>query len=60
LTWYFAYVGTHARPYIQPEADAWFKRLLDPTSADYLLDQPDFYVIYVDMVACGVKLADKK
>ncbi|MDQ2996008.1 MAG: methyltransferase domain-containing protein [Chloroflexota bacterium] len=59
LAWYFAYVGTHVRPYIQPEAGAWFKRLLDPTSVNYLLDQPDFYVIYVDMVARGVKLRDR-
>jgi ubiquinone/menaquinone biosynthesis C-methylase UbiE len=56
LTWYFAYLGAQVRQYIRPKAGAWFDRLLDPRSADYLLDQPDFYVIYVDMVARGVKL----
>src|SRR5215213_7720966 len=55
LAWYFADLGAHARPFIQPDAAAWFERLLDPTSAEYLLDQPDFYVIYVDLVARGVK-----
>jgi ubiquinone/menaquinone biosynthesis C-methylase UbiE len=60
LAWYFAYLGTQAQPYIQPDAGAWFERLLDPTSADYLLDQPDFYVIYVDIVARGVKLQDSR
>ena len=58
LAWYFADLGTHARPYLQPHVSAWFERLLDPTSADYLLDQPYFYVIYIDMVARGVKLQD--
>ena len=58
LAWYFAVLGTHARPYLQPDVGAWFERLLDPTSADYLLDQPDFYVIYLDMVARGVKSQD--
>ena len=56
LASYFAYLSAHARPYIQPDASAWFERLLDPASSDYLLDQPDFYVIYIDMVAQGVKL----
>src|SRR4051794_19038890 len=28
LAWYFAYLGTHARPYIQPDVGAWFERLL--------------------------------
>jgi ubiquinone/menaquinone biosynthesis C-methylase UbiE len=58
LAWYFAYLGIQAQPYIQPDTGAWFERLLDPTSADYLLDQPDFYVMYVDIVARGVKLQD--
>jgi len=58
LAWYFAYLGRHARPYLQPEVGAWFKRLLDPASAEYLLDQQDFYVIYSDLVARGVKLPD--
>jgi hypothetical protein len=58
LAWYFAYLGSHARPYLRPDAGVWFERLLDPVSAEYLLDQPDFYVIYNDMVACGVKLQD--
>jgi ubiquinone/menaquinone biosynthesis C-methylase UbiE len=56
LAWYFADLGSHARTYIQPDAGAWFERLLDPTSTEYLLDQPDFYAIYIDMVARGVKL----
>jgi len=60
LAWYFAYLGTQVQPYIQPDAGAWFERLLDPRSADYLLDQPDFYVIYVDIVARGVKLQDSR
>jgi len=58
LAWYFGYLGRHARPYLQPDAGAWFERLLDPASAEYLLDRPDFFVIYNDMVARGVKLQD--
>jgi SAM-dependent methyltransferase len=58
LAWYFADLGAHAQTYLQPDARAWFERLLDPTSAEYLLDQPDFYVIYINIVACGVKLLD--
>jgi ubiquinone/menaquinone biosynthesis C-methylase UbiE len=58
LAWYFADLGSHARIHLHPDAGAWFERLLDPTSAEYLLDQPDFYVIYIDMVARGVKLQD--
>jgi ubiquinone/menaquinone biosynthesis C-methylase UbiE len=58
LACYFAELGKQARPYIQPDAAAWFERLLDPRSPDYLLDRPDFYVIYIDMVARGIKLQD--
>jgi SAM-dependent methyltransferase len=60
LAWYFAVLSSHARPYLKPDVGAWFERLLDPTSAAYLLDQPDFYVIYIDMVARGVKLGDQR
>lgn len=60
LAWYFAELGTQVQPYLHPDVGAWFERLLDPASADYLLDQPDFYVIYIDIVAHGVKLQDGK
>lgn len=56
LAWYFAALSAHARPYLQPDTIAWFDRLLDPSSGDYLLDRPDFYVIYLGMVAHGVKM----
>jgi ubiquinone/menaquinone biosynthesis C-methylase UbiE len=56
LGWYIAYLAAHVRPYLQPDTGAWFERLLDPASAEYLLDQPDFYVIYSDIVASGVKM----
>jgi hypothetical protein len=55
LAWYFAYLDTHARPYLQPNARVWFEQLFNPTSPAYLLDQPDFYVIYMDLLARGVK-----
>jgi SAM-dependent methyltransferase len=58
LAWYFADLSSHVRPYLQTDERAWFERLINPTSADYLLDQPDFYAIYIDMVAHGVKLQD--
>src|SRR4051812_8034249 len=59
LAWYFAVLSSHARPYLKPDMDVWFERLLDSTSTTYLLDQPDFYVLYIDMVARGVKLSDQ-
>jgi SAM-dependent methyltransferase len=56
LAWYFDDLSARARPYLEPDTGAWFERLLDPASEDYLLDQPNFYVIYIGMVARGVKL----
>jgi SAM-dependent methyltransferase len=55
LRWYFDDLGCRARPYLVPEHRAWFDRLLDPASREYLLDQPDFYVTYIGMVARGYR-----
>ncbi|HJZ46252.1 MAG TPA: methyltransferase domain-containing protein [Roseiflexaceae bacterium] len=56
LAWYFGDLNARARPYLEPDTSAWFDRLLDPRSCDYLLDRPDFYVIYIGMLARGVKM----
>jgi SAM-dependent methyltransferase len=55
LGWYFAELAERARPQLDPLMRAWFDRLLDARSGAYLLDQPDFYVIYLNMVARGIK-----
>jgi ubiquinone/menaquinone biosynthesis C-methylase UbiE len=57
LSWYFDDLRARARPYLPPDIGAWFERLLDPASEEFLLDQQNFYVIYIGMVARGVKPA---
>jgi SAM-dependent methyltransferase len=55
LTCYFADLSAHVRSLLELRTRAWFDQQLDPHSALYLLNRPDFYVIYVGMVAKGVK-----
>jgi ubiquinone/menaquinone biosynthesis C-methylase UbiE len=57
LSWYFDDLRARAGPYLPPDTGAWFERLLDPASEEFLLDQQNFYVIYIGMVARGVKPA---
>lgn len=53
LTAYFRDLGSRAKPYLDGEARHAFDMLLDPASSLFLLDQPDFYVTYVYMLAVG-------
>ncbi|HEU5103529.1 MAG TPA: methyltransferase domain-containing protein [Roseiflexaceae bacterium] len=55
LSWYFDDLSARARPYLPPDSGAWFDRLLNPASQDYLLNQEYFYVIYIGMLARGIK-----
>jgi len=43
-----------ARAYLAPDALALFDQLLDPTSSRCLFHRPDFYVIYINLVARAV------
>jgi SAM-dependent methyltransferase len=54
LTRYLEDIGSRARAYLAPDALALFSQLLDPTSSRYLLQRPDFYVIYINLVARAV------
>ncbi len=54
LTWYLSDLSRRARPYLAPSMRKRFDSLVDPRSAMFLLKQPDFYVTYIDMLACGV------
>lgn len=55
LTWYFQDLGTRARPYLEPTTRDWFDMLFNPESELCLLTRPDFYAMYIDMLACGSK-----
>jgi len=60
LTWYLEDLGSRARAYLAPDARALFDQLLDPTSSRCLFDRPDFYVIYINLVARATKPSAKK
>lgn len=51
LIWYFDDLCARARPYLTPADRDRLDRLLDPASPAYLLDQPGFYVICIDILA---------
>lgn len=57
LIWYLEDLGSRARPYLAADARAIFDQMLDPTSQHWMLDRPDFYVIYINLVACATKPA---
>lgn len=52
---YLQDIQSRAHAYLQPDMQRWFEQLVDPASPLYLLHQPDFFVTYIDLVACGVK-----
>jgi hypothetical protein len=52
---YLQDIQSRAHPYLQPDMQRWFQQLVDPASPLYLLNRPDFFVTYIDLVACGVK-----
>jgi ubiquinone/menaquinone biosynthesis C-methylase UbiE len=56
LTAYFQDLNARARPYLDAAARESFDLLLNPESALFLPDRPDFYIIYIDMLAVGCKL----
>ncbi|NJL32735.1 MAG: hypothetical protein HC893_01360 [Chloroflexaceae bacterium] len=55
LLWYLNDIASRARPYLDDMACILLDRLIEPASPMYLLQQPDFYVTYINMVACGIK-----
>jgi SAM-dependent methyltransferase len=42
-------------PLLEPGPRVRLAALTDPTSEAYLLDDPDLFVTYIDLLACGVK-----
>jgi ubiquinone/menaquinone biosynthesis C-methylase UbiE len=55
LTWYLHDLAERVRPYLDQAARDSFELLLKPDSELFLLDQPDFYVIYIDILALARK-----
>lgn len=53
LASYLRDLGQRARPLLEPGLRARFDELVAPGSPGYLLDQPGFYVTYIDMLACA-------
>jgi hypothetical protein len=54
LAGYLADLGSRARAYLAADALALFDQLRDPTSSGCLFHRPDFYVIYINLVARAV------
>jgi len=54
LSGYLEDLGSRARAYLAPDALVLFNQLIDPTSSDCLFHRPDFYVIYINLVARAV------
>ncbi|NJM08699.1 methyltransferase domain-containing protein [Candidatus Gracilibacteria bacterium] len=46
-------LAARARPFLTANECAWLDQLITPGTADYMLDQSDFYVTYLSMVALG-------
>ncbi len=55
LTLYLHDLAERVRPYLDNATRASFELLLNPASELFLLDQPDFYVIYIDILALARK-----
>jgi SAM-dependent methyltransferase len=55
LSAYFDDLGHRARPRLDAHQQQQFDALFTPGSPDHLIDQPDFYVTYIDLVAYGRK-----
>ncbi|NJN16486.1 MAG: methyltransferase domain-containing protein [Oscillochloris sp.] len=55
LQWYLQDVAERACAFLEPALRTRFQRLIDPASPTYLLDQPDFTVTYLDLLALGRK-----
>lgn len=53
LAGYLHDLGERARPLLEPALRAQFDELVTPGAPGYLLDQPGFYVTYIDMLACA-------
>lgn len=56
LEWHLAEMRARAWPYLDAPARKRFDALTDPASDQYMPRQPDFVVIYLDLVAVGVKV----
>jgi len=54
LAGYLEDLGSRARAYLAPDALALFDQLLDPTTSGCLFRRPDFYVVYINLVARAV------
>lgn len=55
LAWYLEDLGSRACQHLAADARDIFEQMLDPTSRRWMLDRPDFYVIYINLVACATK-----
>lgn len=55
ITDYLADLKSRAQLYLDPLMQSWFDQLVDPDSPMYMLNRPDFFVTYIDLVAYGTK-----
>jgi ubiquinone/menaquinone biosynthesis C-methylase UbiE len=55
ITGYLADLRSRAQIYLDPLMQRWFDQLVEPDSPMYMLSRPDFFITYIDLVACGVK-----
>jgi SAM-dependent methyltransferase len=55
LTMYLEEIGSRAQPHLAPDARALLEQLLDRSSGRWLFGRPDFYVVYINLVARAIK-----
>lgn len=55
LLWYFQDLAARASSHLDAATAASFELLFSPDSELFLLDRPDFYVIYIDLLALARK-----
>jgi ubiquinone/menaquinone biosynthesis C-methylase UbiE len=55
LTWYFQDIAQRSYAHIDRATRRSFDLLFNPRSDMFLLDRPDFYVVYIDILACARK-----
>lgn len=53
LTAYLRNLVTSTRPFLEPSVTQRLMALAEPSSPDFLLDDPHFVVTYIDLLACG-------
>ncbi len=57
LVGYLADLDQRTSSFLEADQRERLTALIDPASPAYLLDDPDFFVTYIDILACGTKAA---